>query len=94
MSLETLKQSQDAKIDAGILLSTPPARNLTTRLNGLEVRMLVAASLGQQVSDLMLDLLEVAEGAQPMDVIVPQYLGGERIRNRYYGYRSGARRGD
>ncbi|MGE4616094.1 MAG: complex I NDUFA9 subunit family protein [Gammaproteobacteria bacterium] len=30
----------------------------------------------------------------PMDQIVPQYLGGERIRNRYYGYRSEARRDD
>ncbi|MCZ6774783.1 MAG: complex I NDUFA9 subunit family protein [Proteobacteria bacterium] len=30
----------------------------------------------------------------PMDQVVPQYLGGERIRNRYYGYRSEARRDD
>ena len=56
-------------IDGGaysIVLDVPPARQAFASVASLEKRMLSANQLGQGVSGLLLDLLRIADGVQPM----------------------------
>ena len=67
-------------------LQAPRVRELGTLVRELEARMLTASDLGQRVSGLLVELLELAEGAQPLmgqfviDGVEPEEWTSEALR--------------
>jgi hypothetical protein len=55
-----------SRMRQGILLQTPAVRDLTTLLGNAEERMLSASEAGREVSGLLVELLDLAEAAQPL----------------------------